>query len=263
MSLLTSDDLSRIPAEPPRRPDLLPGLGLSRALPKRVLAFPLVLLAAFALMPLLVLTATDEGRLAFGETERAEARVESAEASPGCGGAGTDLVYSFTSRDGLAYKGRETVCPRSPYAQVQPGDTVPIEHLKSDPGVSAIADGDDAGPGPLLTLLFFPLFPLLFVVPIYWPRVSQLLRDRKLFRSGTLARGRVRFVARQHDAHWPGWPVPVRGEVYVAVGLPSGEDREVKAICTNDWLLTHLPPDAEVTVCLQGDAAVLLENYLR
>ena len=94
-------------------------------------------------------------------------------------------------------------------------------------------------------------------------RIAQLRRDRRLFRLGSLASGRVIFVSRRHELAWPGWPVPPRGEVFVAARLRSGEEREVKAICTNDWLLGHLPPDADVHVCVQGDQAVLLENYLR
>ncbi len=57
--------------------------------------------------------------------------------------------------------------------------------------------------------------------------------------------------------------MPTRGEVFVATRLRSGEEREVKAICTNDWLLGRLEPGSEVNVCVEGDKAVLLENYVR
>lgn len=263
MTILSADDLSRIPAEPPRRPDLLPGLWLSRAVPTRLLVILLVPVAFMAAMPVLLLTQTREGKLALGETERAAGRVESAEAGPGCGGSGTDVSFSFTSLDGLAFRGRQTVCAQSPYVRIQPGDSVPVVYVKSNPEVSAIAETSDADAALFAPFLVFPFFALVFFVPLVWPRLSQLLRDRKLFRTGTLARGRVRFVARQHDAYWPGWPAPTRGAVYVAARLPSGEEREVKAVCTNDWLLTHMPPGSEVTVCVEGDRAVLLENYLR
>lgn len=60
-----------------------------------------------------------------------------------------------------------------------------------------------------------------------------------------------------------GWPLPVHAEVFVAARLRSGEEREVRAICTNDWLLVHLPPDSDVNICVQGERAILIENYLR
>lgn len=263
MGIINADDLARIPVDPPRRPDLLQGLQLSRSASKRALAFPLALIAFMTLMPLLVFSQDRDAQLALRETERASSRVESAEVSRRCGGAGTDISYSFTSHDGLAFRGRASACSQSPYAHVQPGDSIPIVYLKADPAVSAIAGQNNSNPAFFIPFLLFPLVGLVFFVPLFWPRFAQLRRDRKLFRIGSLAHGRVIFVSRQHESFWPGWPMPIRGEVYVAARLRSGEEREVKAICTNDWLLAHLPPDSEVNICVQGKQAVLLENYLR
>ncbi len=75
--------------------------------------------------------------------------------------------------------------------------------------------------------------------------------------------GRVILVSVQQDWHWPGWPMTTRGEVFVAARLRSGQERELKAVCTNDWVLGSVAPDSEVNVCVDGSKAVLLGNYFR
>jgi hypothetical protein len=91
------------------------------------------------------------------------------------------------------------------------------------------------------------------------------MRDRRLFRTGTLARGTVIFVVGHVAWSWPGWPQPMRSTVFVKTRLETGEEREVRAVCTNDWLLAHLAPGTEVTVVCDpaSSRAMLLENYLR
>lgn len=264
MRILRDDELARIPAQPPRRADLLPGLRFSRAASPRMLALPLAFLALMAVMPLAVLAGDRNLQLALRETETAEGRVETVEAGRACQGESSEISFSFPSRAGVVFRGAESVCPRSPYQAVRPGDSVPVVYLVSDPAVNALAGETAAGgAASLLPILLFPLFGLVFFAPLFWPRVAQLRRDRKLFTRGTLATGRVVFVATQRDSFWPGWPAPTRGEVFVAAELPAGGEQEVKAVCNNDWLLAHLAPGAEVHVCVVGGNAVLLENYVR
>ena len=104
---------------------------------------------------------------------------------------------------------------------------------------------------------------LVFIIPILAPRIRQVLRDRRLFRTGRLFAGRVLYVAQRADGGWPGLPTPTRAEVFVRLGEDAAPTREVKAVCTNDWLLLHLAPGTEVTVCVVGGNGVLLENYYR
>ena len=77
--------------------------------------------------------------------------------------------------------------------------------------------------------------------------------------------GTVVFVKPQSSGPWPGWPPPTRVDVFVEVRMPTGDEREVRAFCDNDWLLAHLPPGAQVTVACHPTAAkgVLVENYVR
>ena len=89
------------------------------------------------------------------------------------------------------------------------------------------------------------------------------MRDRKLFRTGALAKGRVTYVKSTREIPWAGGAqMYVQTNVYVRARFDTGE-REVKAACTNEWLVAHLPPGAEVHVCAVGDKAMLVENYLR
>ena len=151
------------------------------------------------------------------------------------------------------------------YSDVREGDSVP----RRLPDEQSRDQRDRGGPENQRTsvadILLLPAIRPNVFRALFWPRYSQLLRDRELFRTGTLARGTVVFVVRQQDSWWPGWPLPTRADVYVQTRLPIGQEREVRAVCTNDWLLAHLPPGAEVTVAYRPGkpSAVLLENYLR
>lgn len=261
--MIAATEIERIPANPPRSLDLLPGLNLARSVPRRFLWFPLAMLAFFAVFPLIILSQDPKAQLALRSTRTASGRVESAEPARACAD-GVELRYSFATPDGVTWQGRDRVCPPSPYSDSSTGDSIPVVHLEADPSVSAIAgDGSKRGPD-FVPFLILPLFVLLFFVPMFGPRFAQLRRDRKLFRSGSLATGRVVFVRGQREGQMPGWPPGLTvAEVYVAARLPSGEIREVRAGCTNDWVLAHLPPGAQVHVCVVGDRAVLIENYLR
>jgi hypothetical protein len=59
MEIIGAEELAKIPAEPPRRPDRLPGLRFSRSISKR-----------------LIVTQDPNARLALGETEQVSGRVE-------------------------------------------------------------------------------------------------------------------------------------------------------------------------------------------
>jgi hypothetical protein len=201
--------------------------------------------------------------LALRANDTVDGQVESAAPDNGCGNGGHEVVYSFRTAAGVTYRGSESTRPNGPYGTLQPGDSVPIIYVASDPTLNAIATQQTASLTNVMPIMLFPIFGLAFFLPFLWPRWSQLRRDRRLFRTGSLAPGRVGYVSTTQGAVWPGWPKPSSAEVFVAARLRSGEEREVKATCSNDWLLAHLPPGADVHVCVEGDRAVLLENYLR
>lgn len=261
--MIAASEIERIPANPPRRLDLLPGLNLARSVPRRLLWFPLTMLAFFAVFPLVIMSQEPTAQLSLRSTRSASGRVESAEPARACPD-GVEVRYSFSTPDGVTWKGRDRECPPSPYSGLQVGDSIPVVHLEADPSVSAIADDRSANGAKFAPFLVLPLFVLVFFIPMFGPRFAQLRRDRKLFRTGSFAPGRVVFVRGQREGQMPGWPPGLAvAEVFVAARLASGEEREVKAGCTNDWVLAHLPPGAEVHVCVVGDRGVLIENYLR
>ena len=89
------DQLSKLPAEPPRPPGLLPGLRFRAVLSGGALVFPLAMAAMFVAMPLLILSADSNTRLALGRTQRVDGRVVSATNSAGCQAKARKIVYGF------------------------------------------------------------------------------------------------------------------------------------------------------------------------
>jgi len=135
MNIIGESELARIPIEPPRSADLLPGLRLSRAVSTRTIGIPLAFIAAMALMPLFVLAGDRTAMLSFRATETISGRVEAAEPGRGCQEGSTEISYSFTSPAGVAFKGRQSVCARSEYERVRAGDSVPVVYVKANPAV--------------------------------------------------------------------------------------------------------------------------------
>jgi Protein of unknown function (DUF3592) len=218
-------------------------------------------LALLAFLAFVLVVAGDRGAmLALRKTETTSGRVTAVQERRNCGA----ISYSFTTRAGVSFRGSQVVCVGSPYDGVLLGDSVPVVYVKSKPAINALADANNTNPAVFLSLAIFPLFGLFVLAPLIWPRISQLRTDRKLFCTGSLVKGRVVFVAAGRDSPWgPGWSFPTRGAVFVAAQLRSGGEQEVKAACTNHWLLGQLAPGSEVNVCVKGNKAVLLENYFR
>ena len=264
--MLSEELFNRLPAHPPRSTDLLPGLRLSRAVALRNLALPLAFVAFIALMPVMIIFSDPSAMFAIREKQTTAGRVEQVTRSHGCNGESAQVFYSFSTPEGVTYRGEETLCAGSPYAGVREGESVPVVYVKSKPELHGIAGSPKTSAEFPLPVLLFPFFALLVFVPLFWPRYAQLLRDRKLYRTGpVLARGKVVFIAREQSQSWPGWPTSTRSTVYIQVQAPTLGAREVRAVCTNDWLVSHLPPGAEVSVVCHAKEprAVLLENYLR
>jgi hypothetical protein len=261
--VLGDEILTRLPSQPPRSPNLLPGLRLGTALNLRNLGLPIAFLALFAFMPLIMFSSDPEMMLSLRSTETAPGRVERTDRGQGCGGSSVRITYSFSTGDGLNFRGQDSVCAKTAYAEASEGQSIPITYVKSEPTVNRIA-GFKPDDGAYLVFLF-PVFGLVFFLPLIWPSYSRLLGDRKLFKHGILARGRVAFVTKEQSSWWPGMAAPARAKVYVQVRLPSGSEHEFQTACTNDWLLSHLPPGADVLVACdaKNPQAALLQNYLR
>lgn len=196
--VLSQGLLPQIPQEPPRAVTVLPGLRLTRAVSARALILPLSFLGLFALMPLIIMLSDRGAKLAIRRTHTVSGRVEQLEAGRGCTGDSTEVRYSFSTGNGVVYRGQDTVCTGTPYSSIRSGDTVPVVYMEDDPAVNAIPGARGTDSPPVFIFLIFPLFGLVFFLPFFWPRYSQLLHDRKLFRTGTLRHGAVAFaVTRQ------------------------------------------------------------------
>jgi hypothetical protein len=260
------EEIQRIPTAPPRSVDLLPGLRWPKSFSRTVIWVPLGIMAFIVLFMLLALAFSPEGKLATRATRTAEAKVQTVqglEQRKGCRG-GVRVRYTFATPNGVTWMGGSHICPPSAYTDVQPGDTVPITYVESDPTTSAVTGTRRDGVADfLIALVVAPLLIGLVFLAVYWPLARENVRDRKLFRTGELAKGKVVYIKDRRDIWSQSITRMSSAEVYVRARFESGGEREVVAKCTNEWLLANLPPGAEVHVCAVGERAMLIESYLR
>jgi len=261
------DAFASLPVEPPRRLESLPGLRLSGSIPKAAIVLPLFFAAFFVMMPLSIMHADPSMRLAMGPTESAQGRVIANISSSSCRGEASHRVtYSFPASSGREYRGGTTLCAESPYYAVNPGDAIEVRYLKDEPGVNALPSQRRQEPPPLVFFLFMPFFFLTLFASMFWPPVRELLRARRLFKSGRLAVAKVVFVKKRATGFWPGLQFNSASEVYVSFATPVEGSREGVASCRNDWLLNQLAPGASVHIAYSDDVqakVALLEAYVR
>lgn len=205
-------------------------------------------------------------RLAWYRTGVANGKVISVTGGKSCNGTGVNVVYLFQPPNQPEFRGSQSVCPTSPYHSTQPNQTVPVKYLASDPSVNLIAGEGEADPPLYLAMFLFPLFGLLMFSPMFLPPILQLLRDRRIFRLGRIAQGKVVFVKQLTGASWPGFPFTSTSEIFVSFQLASGEGAEARALCRNEWLVHHLPAGASIHIAYlknRPSRVVLLEAYVR
>jgi hypothetical protein len=77
---------ARLPVEPPRRAETLPGLMLRGFIPKWAVVLPLFFLAFFMLLPLSVLNTDPAMRMATGATDTVQGHVVSVASASACRG---------------------------------------------------------------------------------------------------------------------------------------------------------------------------------
>jgi hypothetical protein len=261
------EEFAKLAVEPPRGLESLPGLRLRGSIPKIAILLPLLFVGAFTMMPLSLMHTDPAMRLAIGPTESAQGRVISNTNASACQGeASHHVTYSFSTPSGREYRGGITLCEQSPDYSVNPGQAIEVRYLKSEPTLNAPASERQQEPPPLAFFLFVPFFFLAIFGAMFWPSIRELLRARRLFRSGRLAKGKVVFVKKRAMGFWPGMPFNSASEVYIAFGAPGGPKREGVASCQNDWLVNQLAPGTDVHVAYSNDQTAkvaLLEAYLR
>ncbi len=260
------NQLNSIPSEPPRSAKLLPGLSLRSAISRGSLLFPLAFVVFFSMMPLIFAFEDPNARLALGHVETVEAKVLDVARDATCKGSCADVTYAFSPLGGPEYRATRSVCPRSAYFTIRPGETVPVKYLVSDPSFSAIAGETSTNPGFYAGFLMFPAFALVFFVPLLLPQFRRVVRDRSLFRNGRITRGTVVFVKPSAGWTWPGWPGSSASEVFIQYQLPSGATAEASAQCQSDWLLRHIAPGTTVHIAYlpsRPSRAILLDAYVR
>jgi hypothetical protein len=258
------EELAKLPANAPRRPDLLPGLRIKSAVSSANIMVAFFLVFIFGLVSLTVLYADPHERLAIGSTKIIAGNVASVTLS-GCNGSGHLINYGFVPPGSIRYVGSLSACSGSKYYKLGPGDGIPIKYLVSDPTVHAVLGTADADRPPDFTLLILPLFALFGLIAVASP-LRQILKVRKIFRRGNITKGTVLFVKRRVNSVMSRWPSMMPAEVYINFQLPSGTIAEARTRCSNDWLLGHLAPGAEVHIAVnprKPDDIVLLDAYIR
>jgi Protein of unknown function (DUF3592) len=261
------ETFSKLPVQPPRPATALPGLKLRGAIPRTVIILPLFFALFFVGVPLSIISADPAARLAMGPSESAQGRVLSNSSASACRGeASHHVTYAFAAGSGSEYRGAATLCQESPYYSVQEGDSISVRYLKSDPAVNELPrQGANQAP-PFALFLMMPLFFLAIFGSVFWPQIGEILRARRLYKNGALARGKVVFVKKRLTSFWPGMPGSSAAEVYIEIETPGGERPETVASCRNDWLVSQLVPGATVHVAYSPDKpgkAALLDAYWR
>jgi hypothetical protein len=260
------DEFAKWPVEAPRRVESLPGLRLSASISKAAIIFPLFFISFFVMIPLSIMHGDPAMRLATGPTEAAQGRVLSTTRDSACRGeASHHVTYAFSIPSGREYRGGATLCEQSPYYSVKTGEPIEVQYLKSEPTLNALPGEGQQAP-PLVLFLLMPFFFLAIVASLYWPPVREVLRARRLFRSGRLAVAQVVFVKKRAASFWPGMPFTSASEVYVRFRTLVDANREGVAFCRNDWLLNQLVPGTTVHVAYSDDEPAkiaLLDAYLR
>jgi hypothetical protein len=158
------------------------------------------------------------------------------------------------------------VCEESPYYSAQLGDRIEIRFLTRDPAVSAVRGSNADNAPPIFVFFMFPLFFLLVLSPLYLPPVREVMRARRLYKTGVLAQGKVVFVKKRSLGNWPGWPGNTTADVFVSYQLPEGGPTETVVWCMNDWLVNQFSPGTNVHILLAPNKAargVLLEAFIR
>ena len=260
------EELATIPSNPPRT-GVLPGMRLSTAVPRSTLLLLLAFVVFFANFPLAIMSSDPKMKLSLGPSRTTEGRVLDVSQVSGCrGSSARRIVYAFSSQSGTEFRGVSMVCGGSAYYSAQVGDRIEIRYLTRDPALNAIAGADSGDEPPLALFTIFPLFFVLLLSPLYLPQLREVLRARRLYKSGVLAPGKVVFVKRRNAATWPGWPGGASADVYVAYQPSTGGRSESIVWCTNDWLLYQLSPGATVHILLPADRSgrgALLEAFIR
>jgi hypothetical protein len=262
------EELAQIPVQPPRT-GLLPGMRITGAVPRTALILPLMMLVFFATIPLSILADNPDLKLQLGPSLDAQGTVREVSNAASCrSGSAHRIVYAFTSSSGMQQRGVDSVCEESPYYSVQVGDAIAIRYLTRDPAVNEVAGAHTDAPPLAFAFfpLFFPFFFLAIFAPLFLPRIREILRARRLYRTGVLAPGKVVFVKKRTlGPQWHGMQGNL-AEVYVAYTQPGGQRAELIAGCCNDWLLNHLEPGAAVHVLhAPGGSArgAILEEFIR
>jgi len=260
------DELASIRTQPPRT-GVLPGMRLRSAVPRSTLILLIAFIALFAVFPLSIISTDPMMRLNIGPSRDARGQVLSVTPVSACGSSVAHrILYTFSAGSGSTFRGTTTVCEQSPYSSVQAGDSVDIRYLDRDPSVNTIAGANPDNAPPLAFFMIFPLFFLLVLSPLYFPQIREVIRARRLYKTGLLAQGKVVFVKKRNAGTWPGFPGNSMADVYVAHDLPQGGRRETIVWCSNDWLLHQLSPGTTVHILLPADSSArgaLLEAFIR
>jgi hypothetical protein len=260
------EQFKNIPAQPPRPVELLPGLKLSAQAPQGALISMLILVAAFLLIPLTVLHSNPAWRLALGPTRTVSAQVLSVTDVQGCQNGERRLVYSFTPEQGGEFRDGVNLCRNSPYWSVEQGGTVPVKYLVSNPSNNAIVGTTDRNGPPVFIFFLLPVLALLIFSQLFLPQYRAVSSAKRLFTNGRMATGSVVFVRRRVNTMRNNTGGIGGADVFISYRLASGEWKEGKAWCGNDWLLQQLDPGAEVHIAYlpeRPDEIALLEAFLR
>lgn len=259
-------ELAAIPVQPPRA-GLLAGMRISAAIPRSSLILVIAFVVFFVAFPISIMSTHPRSRLALGARYIAQGRVLSVTDVPGCRDAGAHrIAYAFSADAGNEFRGTSVLCEQSPYYSAQAGDQVQIRYLARDPSANAIVGTNSDNPPPIFLFVIVPLFFLLVFSPLYFPQLREVIRVRRLYKTGVVVQGQVVFVKKRSAGAASGWPGSSTAEVYVTHQLPGGGRAETIVWCGNDWLTNQLSAGTTVHILLppgKSAGGALLEAFIR
>jgi hypothetical protein len=258
------DQIRVLPPQPPRDPELLPGLALSSSIPKKLI-LPLAYGALFALAPLFIIYNVSKTRLTTANSKTTDGEVVSV--TDGAGNPSTRLIlYTFVPPGAPPYRGSYRAGRSSSYIDVKMGDRVAVRYMVSNPAMNRLIDAADATMDPPFFVFFlFPIFGGIIIGSLVGPPIRELMKARRIFAAGHIRKGAVLFVKRRSVPSWPSG-APASAEIFITYRSTSGQEVEGRALCGNDWLIGLLPPGAPVTIAYEESnpgELILLEAYIR
>ena len=175
-----------------------------------------------------------------------------------------DITYTFVTADGCTIHGRDDL-PKATWEPLEPGDTIEVQYLPSDPERNRLASDDPQGLGRAMwAAVLVPVPFLLASLALLGRMYRRTSRHADLLRRGVLVGGIVDEKTEREEMRIKrGCPCNVRFHFQ----LPGGQIRHAEELVTEIEFVQKLQPDGPVGVIYDPRnperCAVFREGWLK